>query len=67
MRVQAPRSGSFRRRIREWLAEEPDGGGGDARPILVPMIDFGSPTGDAMVEVRKGFGLSEVGASTPSP
>jgi hypothetical protein len=41
--------------------------GACATPILIPMIDFGSPTGDAMVEVRKGFGLSEVGASTPSP
>lgn len=30
-------------------------------PITIPVIDFNTPTGDQMVEVRKGFGLGEVG------
>jgi hypothetical protein len=32
-------------------------------PITIPVIDFNTPTGDQMVEVRKGFGLGEVGGS----
>jgi hypothetical protein len=32
-------------------------------PIIIPVIDFNTPTGDQMVEVRKGFGLGEVGGS----
>jgi hypothetical protein len=36
----------------------------DATPITIPVIDFNAPTGDQMVEVRKGFGLSEVGGTS---
>jgi hypothetical protein len=31
--------------------------------ITIPVIDFNTPTGDQMVEVRKGFGLGEVGGN----
>ncbi|MGH9057826.1 MAG: hypothetical protein ACRDYY_18515 [Acidimicrobiales bacterium] len=34
-----------------------------ATPISIPVIDFNTPTGDQMVEVRKGFGLGEVGGA----
>jgi len=35
-----------------------------ATPITIPVIDFNTPTGDQMVEVRKGFGLGEVGSGS---
>lgn len=38
-----------------------------ATPITIPVIDFNTPTGDQMVEVRKGFGLGEVGGGGQSP
>jgi hypothetical protein len=38
-----------------------------AEPIVVvPHIDFAQPTGDPLVEVRKGFGIAEVGGSSPA-
>ncbi len=34
-----------------------------ATPISIPVIDFNTPTGNQMVEVRKGYGLGEVGGA----
>jgi hypothetical protein len=53
-------------------ASEPSSSNGKPRPALkstpieIPVIDFSTPTGDEMVEVRKGFGLGDVGGSSPA-
>ncbi len=35
-------------------------------PVIIPVIDFDTPTGDPLVGIRKGFGAGSVGNGSPT-
>jgi hypothetical protein len=36
-------------------------------PVVIPHVDFSSSHPDRLVDVRKGMGLGDVGATGPTP
>jgi hypothetical protein len=39
----------------------------EGTPVVVPHIDFNKPTGNPLVEVRKGYGLTPLDTRERSP